>query len=174
VKSERHVGDYRAVEGVLFPFRSAEIEIATGKELNSDTIQSIEINPPLAPSFFSPPEFKRTALQQFLEQLYMERSDKDGVLWSYRGFRSANPEIDSREGVEFIGYQMAKMGDFDSAVELLKNNAADYPASASAQYGLGRAYKGKGDVANARAAFEKALQIDPNFKKATAGLDALR
>jgi len=27
---------------------------------------------------------------------------------------------------------------------------------------------------NARAAFQKALQIDPNFKKATAGLDALK
>jgi hypothetical protein len=174
IKSERHVGDYRAVEGVLFPFRSAEIEIATGKELNSDTIQSIEVNPQLDPDFFSPPEFKRTALQQFLEQLYMERSDANAVLWSYRGFRSANPAIDTRPGVEFIGYQMAKMSDYNGAVELLKANAADYPNSASAQFGLGRAYQGKGDSENARAAFQRALQIDPNFKKASVGLDALK
>jgi hypothetical protein len=174
VKSERHVGDFRPVDGVRFPFHSSEIEIATGKELSSDTIQSIEVNRELDPSFFSPPEFKRTALQNFLEQLYLERSDVNAVLWSYRGFRRANPTIDTRAGVEFIGYQMAKMEDFNSAVELLKTNAADYPNSASAQFSLGRAYTGKGDLAAARAAFEAALQIDPNFKKASVGLDALR
>lgn len=174
VKSEIHVSDYRPVNGVLFPFKTSEIEIATGKELNSDTIQSIEVNPAFDKAFFGPPEFKRTPLQEFLEQLYMERTDPVSVMWSYKNFRRANPGLDTRAGVEFIGYQMAKMGDFNGAVQLLGVNAADYPKSASAQVGLGRAYKAAGDTANARAAFEKALQIDPNFKKATAGLDALK
>jgi hypothetical protein len=49
--------------------------------------------------------------------------------------------------VEFIVYQMAKMGDFNGAVELRRANAADYPQSASAQFGLGRAYKASGDNA---------------------------
>jgi len=39
--------------------------------------------------------------------------------------------------VEFIVYQMAKMGDFNGAVELLRANAADYPQSASAQFWTG-------------------------------------
>jgi TolA-binding protein len=76
--------------------------------------------------------------------------------------------------VEFIGYQMAKMGDYHAAIELLKANAADYPRSPSAQYGLGRAYKAAGEAEHARAAFQKALQIDPAFKKASDGLNALR
>jgi Flp pilus assembly protein TadD len=113
-------------------------------------------------------------MQQMLEQLYMERSDAVSVMWTYRTFRAANSDIDTRDGVEFIGYQMVKMGDFQGAIELLKANAADYPKSASAQYGLGRAYKAAGETANARVSFQRALEIDPNFKKATEGLNALR
>ena len=104
----------------------------------------------------------------------MERTDPVSVKFTYQQFRTANPAIDTREGVEFIGYQMVKMADFNGAVELLKANAADYPKSASAQFGLGRAYKAAGDPQNARSAFSRALQIDPGFKRATEGLNALR
>ena len=174
VRSENRIGDYRPVNGVLFPFSFVEVEISTGKELNRLTIQSITINPNLSPAFFSPPSYSRTPLQQFLEQLFMERTDPVSVICTYREFRSANSESDTREGVEFIGYQMAKMGDYKGAIELLKANAADYPRSASAQYGLGRAYKAAGDLENARTAFRRAVQIDPAFKKASDGMNALR
>jgi hypothetical protein len=174
VQSENRFGDYRPVNGVLFPFTIKEVEIATGKELNSVTMQSVTVNEKFDVSYFGPPQFDRTALQQMLEQLYLERSDSVSAMWTYRTFRTANPSLDTRDGVEFIGYQMAKMGDFLGAIELLKANAADYPKSASAQYGLGRACKAAGDTANARASFQKALAIDPNFKKASDGLNALR
>jgi hypothetical protein len=174
VRSENRIGDYRPVNGVLFPFSFVEVEIGNGKELNRLTIQSITINPNLEPAFFSPPQYSRTPLQQFLEQLFMERTDPVSVICTYREFRAANSALDTREGVEFIGYQMAKMGDYKGAIELLKANAADYPQSASAEYGLGRAYKAAGDLQNARTAFRRALQIDPTFKKASDGLNALR
>ncbi|HZQ68024.1 MAG TPA: tetratricopeptide repeat protein [Terriglobales bacterium] len=174
VRSENRIGDYRRVNGVLFPFKIVETEIATGKELNSNTVKTLEVNSKLDASFFGPPQFERTPLQQMLEQLYMERTDPVCVMWTYRGFRAAHPKVDTREGVEFIGYQMAKMRDFNGAVELLTANAADYPQSASAQFGLGRAYRAAGDIENARLHFKKALEIDPKFKKASEGLDALR
>jgi hypothetical protein len=174
VRSENRISDYRLVNGVLFSFLVTEVEIATGRELNRFTTQSITVNPDLDPSFFSPPQYVRTPLQQFFEQLYMERTDPPSVMSTYREFRADHPSLDTREGVEFIGYQMAKMSDFNGAVELLKANAADYPNSASAQFGLGRAYKAAGDMENARAAFQNALKIDPAFKKATDGLNALR
>jgi tetratricopeptide (TPR) repeat protein len=142
--------------------------------MNSNTIQSIVVNEPLDPGFFSPPQFQRTPLQQMLEQLYAERADPVCVMWTYRGFRAANPDVDTRNGVEFIGYQMVKMDDFHGAIELLTANAADYPKSASAELGLGRAYKASGDLQNARIHFQKALEIDPNFKKASDGLNALK
>lgn len=174
VRSENRIGDYRQVDGVLFPFLVVEVEISTGKELNRFTTQSITINTKLDPSFFAPPQYSRTLLQQFLEQLYMERTDPVSVMATYREFRAANPALDTRDGAEFIGYQMVKMSDFNGAVELLKANAIDYPQSASAQYGLGRAYKAAGDLENARSAFLRALQIDPTFKKAADGVNALR
>jgi hypothetical protein len=174
VKSENRWSDYRAVNGVLFPYSNREVEIATGKELNASTMQSITVNEKFDVSYFGPPQFERTPLQQTLEQLYMERTDPICVMWTYRGFRAAHPDIDTRTGVEFIGYQMVKMGDFKGATELLQANAADYPNSASAQYGLGRAYQASGDNGRAREAFAKALQIDPHFKRASDGLNALR
>jgi hypothetical protein len=174
VPSENRFGDYRPINGVLFPFAIREVEIATGKELNAVTMQSITANEKFDLSYFSPPQFKRTALQQMLEQLYLERDDAVSVMWTYRTFRTANPGTDTRDGVEFIGYQMAKMSDFPGAIELLTANAADYPKAASAQYGLGRAYKAAGDADQARTCFQRALAIDPRFKKATDGLNALR
>jgi len=174
VRSENRIGDYRSVNGVLFPYTIREIEIGSGRELNSNTVQSIVVNEQLDPSFFSPPQYQRTPLQQMLEQLYMERTDSVCVMWTYRSFRTANSNVDTRDGVEFIGYQMVKMGDFKGAIDLLTANAADYPKSASAQFGLGRAYKAAGDFENARTHFQKALEIDPNFKKASDGLNALK
>jgi len=174
IKSENRISDYREVNGVMFPFSVREVEIATGKELNSDTVQSIVVNQPLEPDFFSPPRFLHTPLQRTLEQLYEERTDSVAVMWTYRGFRQANPTTDTREGVEFIAYQMVKMGDFKGAIDLLTQNAADYPKSASAQFGLGRAHAAAGQPDEARVHFQKALEIDPKFKKASDGLNALR
>lgn len=174
VRSENRISDYRPMNGVLFPFLFVEAEISTGVELNRLTIASIEINSKLDAAFFGPPEYSRTPYQQFLEQLYMERTDPVSVMSSYGEYRVANPSVDTRAGVEFIGYQMAKMADYKGAISLLKANATDYPQFASALYALGRAYKAAGDVENARTAFARALQLDPNFKKATDGLNALR
>ena len=174
VRSENEIGDYRQVDGVMFPFLYKEVEIANGKEMNRLTIQSMEVNARFTAASFAPPQLIRTPFQQFLENLYFQRTDPISVLWTYREFRAAHPDLDTRDGVEFIGYQMAKMKDFNGAVALLTANAADYPKSASAQYGLGRAYKAAGDADHARAAFQRALELDPGFKKASEGLQALR
>jgi Tfp pilus assembly protein PilF len=66
------------------------------------------------------------------------------------------------------------MGDHKAAIELLAANAGGHPASASAQFGLGRAYQAAGDAENAKLHFRKALEIDPNYRKASDGLNALR
>lgn len=39
-----------------------------------------------------------------LEQFYNERTGAVSVMWTYRTFRAANPSVDTREGVEVIGY----------------------------------------------------------------------
>ena len=174
VSSEERFSDYRSVDGILFPFRAIETEIATGKELSSMQWGAIEVNRPLPREWFSPPRFERSVLQDFLEQLYYERSDSSAIQWSYRSFRRAYPDIDTRAGIEAIGFQMLKMGDYPGAVSLLTMNERDYPQSSSAAFGVGRAHATAGEPGKARAAFERALKLDPNNKRAAEALAALR
>ena len=173
VASEERFADYRAVDGILFPFANREVEIATGRVLDELTWTSITLDRKLDPASFSPPAFTRTAAQSFLEQLYAERDDESAVLWSYGDFRRAHPQLETREGVEFIGYQMSKMGEHNAAVALLTANERDYPRAASAAFALGRVYVAAGDAGHGRAAFERSLAIDPRFERAAKALAEL-
>ena len=170
VKTETRFSDYRPVEGVLFSFKSEGVEIATGRVLDSFTTTSIVANHAYDPSVFSPPEFKRTPLQRWIEFLYAQRDDATAVMWSYRDFRNANPGVDTHTASEVAGYQMLKMGQTASAVALLERNAADYPRNATSAFGLGRAYRTAGNVAKARAEFQRAVALDPRYKRAADAL----
>jgi tetratricopeptide (TPR) repeat protein len=173
VTSEERYGDYRTIDGIRFPFRYTETEISSGRELSSMQWGVIEVNRELPRDWFSPPPFQRTALQQLLEQLYVQRSDTSALGWSYRAFRRAHQDIETRAGIEAIGFQILKMGDHAGAVALLSMNARDYPQSSSAAFGLGRAHATAGDTLRARDAFERALRLDPQNRTAAAALAAL-
>ena len=138
VKTEERVGGYKRVGGIMFAHSYREIEIETGKELSSMTWGLIEVNRQLPTEWFSPPAFTRTPLQDFLEKVFAARSDVSAVRWIYHEFRRAHPRLDTREGVEFLGFQMAKMGDFPGGIALLEANVADNPAIASSQDALAR------------------------------------
>jgi hypothetical protein len=174
VATEMRFEDFRPEGGLVMFHRSREIDMATGNVLNEFRRLRIEINGVNDPSIFSPAPYARTPLQQCLEQLYMERADPTAVIYTYREFRRRHPEVDTRDGVEFVGYQMVKMSDVKGAIALLGANAADYPHSASAQFGLGRADEAAGDRSSAKRAFQKALRVDPNFTRASDGLKAVR
>lgn len=173
VTREGRVGDYRRVAGVLFPFRFRETDIASGEMLSEMQWGKIEANRELPLSWFSPPEFERTPLQRFVEQLYFNRDDASAVSWTYQEFRHHHPEIDTAAAAEFAGYQMLKMGSLEAARALLEANRADHPKSASAAFGLGRAYSTRGDQEAARHEFQRALRLDPEHRGATRGLAQL-
>jgi hypothetical protein len=178
VRREMRIGDYRRIGGVLFPHRFSETDIATGEMVSEMQWGSIEVNRELPRWWFSPPpyagrEAPLTPLQELLGHLYAERTDPNAILWTYGEFRRVHPEIDTRAGVELIGYQMLKMGDVESAVRLLEANAADYPLAAESAFGLGRAYAAAGEVEAARRAYERALTLDPEHERARRALDDL-
>lgn len=173
VSSETRWSDFRRVHGVLFPFLSEEVDIATGKPLNEFRTTAIEINRAFAPSVFSPPQYVHTPLQQFLESLFAQRDDLQSVLWSYHDFKRANPGIDTDAGMQVIGYQILKMGQIQAAVALLEVNAEAYPASSGAAFGLGRAYNAAGSIEQARVAFQRALALDPSNARAKKALTTL-
>ena len=173
IATETRFSDYRSVGGILFPFLSREIEIETGKVLNEMKITSIVLNEKLDPRVFSPPVLTLTPLQKLLADLFGERSDANAVMWTYRDFRRAHPDVDTDEGMEVIGYQMLKMGDHQAAVALLTANALAYPHSSGAAFGLGRSYRETGELVKARDQFETALRLDPANKRARDALKAM-
>ena len=173
VTTETRFLDYRPVAGVLFPFRSEETVIATGDVLTSMHWGSIEANRPAPIDWFSPPKFDRSPLQRFLEQLYAARSDEQAVMWTYHQFRRFHAAVDTRAGIELIGYQFVKMGDTASAIALLQANAKAYPSVASSAFGLGRALAANGDDSAARSQYERALRLDPNYSRAQTALQSL-
>ncbi len=173
VTSETRIGDHRRVAGVLFAHSFVQTEIASGRELSRMQWGRIEANRELPPSWFSPPEFERSPLERFLEQLYGERADVEAVMWTFYAFRRAHPEIETRAGVELVGFQMLKMGDVESAIALLAANAAENPGSSSSALGLGRAIATAGETRRARRELERALELDPENHRARSALAEL-
>ena len=115
-------------------------------------------------------QLKRTPVQVLMDQIFQEREDAESVRWTYHDFRNAYPDADTEAAMEIIGYQMLKMGDGPAAVALLEDNRRDHPDSAAAQFGLGRAYRASGRRDEARAAFERALALDPKHERARQAL----
>lgn len=173
VTSETRFDDYRAVAGVLFPFRSREVDVVSGRELNAMQWGSIEANRNLPDVWFSPPTYTRSALQTFMDQLFVQRTSASAVLWTYRVFRQAHPGVDTREAAETIGFQILKDGQTATAIALLQQNAADHPGSASSAFGVGRALAAAGRVGEARRALSRALALDPSHARARSALAGL-
>jgi hypothetical protein len=169
-------GDYRPEGGVMMAHRDAEIDSKTGRVLDEGGVTSVEINPVLPLSMFSPPEWARTPLQTMIDLIYQERDGTDAVLETYRAFGAVLDLHAAATGdaVDFTGYQCLKMGQTATAIALLRKNVADHPDSARAHFGLGRALSAGGDAAGARSEFRRALAIDPTFRRAQSALDALK
>ncbi|HEY6325203.1 MAG TPA: tetratricopeptide repeat protein [Candidatus Cybelea sp.] len=170
------LSDYRPEGGVPRAHVFKEIDEDTGDVLTQSAVTSVEINPALPLSMFSPPTWNRTPLQQLIQRIYDERDEPRSVMATYRDFTRL---IDVRaaavgDAVDFVGYQCLKMGHADTAVSLLLQNVADHPNSATAHFGLGRAYEAMGNRNDAKTQYRRALAIDPNYQRARDALAALR
>ena len=166
--------DYRPVGGILMPYRTRQIDNASGRVMDSSVVTSAQANVGLRPAYFAPPRLAPTPLQAAIAAIYQEREDAGAVLQTYRDYRAAyGTTVSSLDAINFIGYQCLKMGDAKSAVALLAANVADYPDSASAHFGLGRALLSERDEAHGRGELMRALAIDPSYKPVQDALAAL-
>lgn len=173
VTSQTVFRDFHPVAGVLFPFRSEEVALATGKMLNAMQWRSIEANIDIPVRYFSPPDFVRTPVQTLIEQLIIQREEADAVMWTYHAFRRAHPNVDTRDAIQAAGYQILKMGRVESSIALLEQNARDYPENADSAFALGRAYATAARKAEARTQFERALKLKPGHERAVKALKSL-
>ena len=81
----------------------------------------------------------------------------------------ASPASDDKVG----GQALLRAGQYAKAVDYFKNAIQADPQDAEAYQDLGDAYTKLGDTENARAAYEKSLQIDPNNPAARSSLNDL-
>jgi len=57
------LGDYRAFEGLRFPTRTVVHMVGMPANTLSSTLDSVTVNPPLPPGFFSPPDSGRSSVR---------------------------------------------------------------------------------------------------------------
>jgi len=170
------LSDYRPEGGVMRAHRFQEIDEETDATLTESAVTSVEINPSLPLSMFSPPIWDRTPLQQMIQRIYDERDEARSALATYRDFTQLIDIHSTAAGnaVDFVGYQCLKMGHAEAAVRLLEQNVADHPNSARAHFGLGRAYQAAGKPEDAKVQYQRALAIDPKYQRAREALDAIK
>lgn len=173
ISSITKISDYRLVSGIKIAHRFETIEVATGKVLSSMQWAEVLANQTLPANWFSPPAFDRSPLQAFIENLFVQRTDLQAIMWTYDEFRNAHKDLDTSESVNIAGYQILKMGEIKNAIALLERNTMDHPGSANAKFGLGRAYQRAKMLEEAQTEFLAALKIQPNHQRAKSALEQL-
>lgn len=173
VISLTRIGDYRAVAGVQIPHRFDSVRLPSGETLSTMQWGKVEANVDLPDDWFSPPAFERTEYQSLIENLFAQRDDIGAVMWTYHEFRLAYPDVDTSDAAQIAGYQVLKMGQIETAIALLKQNAQDYPNGANAHFGLGRAYQAAARLADARASYARAIELEPEHERAARALSTM-
>jgi hypothetical protein len=168
VTSQAIFGDYRLVNDVLFPFSLREVNLATGEPMDAFTWQSIEANVRLDPAVFSPPARPTTPVSRLVNAIFAARHVTADALGWYHDFRRdpATASIDITGAIESVAYECLKNGAIPTGTALLEENLRAHPTSASAHFGLGRAYRAAGREADALREFREALRIEPGLEAA--------
>jgi hypothetical protein len=166
--SQAIIGDYRPVNGVLFPFSLREVNLATGEAMDAFTWQAIEANVALDYAVFSPPPRAATPVSRLVNGIFTSRHvTADALGWYHDFLRDpATASLDIEAAVESVGYECLKNGAVPAGTALLEENLRAHPASARAHFGVGRAYRAAGREADALAQFREALRLDPALEAA--------
>ena len=167
--SQAIIGDYRPVNGVLFPFSLREVNPATGETMDASTWQTIEANTTLDYAVFSPPPRAATPVSRLVSGIFASRHVPADALGWYHDFQRdpATAGVDIEAAIESVGYECLKNGAVVTGTALLEENLRAHPTSTRAHFGVGRAYRAAGREADALAQFREALRLDP-------GLDAAK
>jgi hypothetical protein len=172
VTSQAVFGDWRPVNGVLFPYSISEIDLQSGDTMDASVWQSIEANVPLAPSVFSPPPRKDTPVSRLVNAIFAARHIPADALGWYHDFQRdpTTSGIDIEGAIESVAYECLKNGAIPTGTALLEENLRAHPGSAKAHYGIGRAYRAAGRETDALAEFREAVRLDSSL---TAAKDAI-
>ena len=162
VTSQAVFGDWRPVNGVLFPYSLREVDLQSGETMDTSVWQTIEANVPLAPSVFSPPPRVDTPVSRLVNAIFAARHIPADALGWYHDFQRdpATANVDIEGAIESVGYECLKNGAIPTGTALLEENLRAHPTSARAHFGVGRAYRAAGREADALVEFREAVRLD--------------
>lgn len=172
VTGQALIGDYRPVNGVLFPFALREVDLATGAVMDNFTWATIEANAPLDYAVFSPPVRTATPVSRLVNGIFASRHvTADALGWYHDFLRDpATATVDIEAAIESVGYECLKNGAVATGTALLEENLRAHSTSARAHFGVGRAYRAAGREADAQERFREALRLDPTLDAAKQAL----
>jgi hypothetical protein len=125
----------------------------------------------LAPRTY-PDDREVAFLWERLALLRIEAQDYPGAKEAYRGALTAQPSRWDRE--KPLGYLESEVGDLAEGIRLLNDYAAHSPGDGEAQLFLGDAQARTGRMDQARRAWIRFLELDPNAPEAPRVRDELR
>ena len=154
---------FQTVNGVRFPSRTEEINLATGDVLDGMELESISANTLRDPAIFSAPEVHPVGITAVvLEMLHAaDHTNADQMMKLYTSFR-ATPEgtqADVVYDMNWLGFELLKVDKYDHARAVFNQVIAENPKSPDAYTSLGEAYLQQGDTAHAIAAYQKAVDL---------------
>lgn len=103
----------------------------------------------------------------------LQAGDKAAALAAYRALRDSRDEAGSEAYLNEQAYGLARRGDKAAGVALAQLNTELYPDSANTWDSLGELHLMQDDKPQARAAYRKALALQPNSDSAKAALRKL-
>lgn len=98
------------------------------------------------------------------------------ALKEYREWRKSNPTSEevNEDRMNRYGLDLLHMGRIEDAIEVLKQNVAEYPQSFNVYDSLGEAYAVKGERELAIKNYERSLELNPDNKDGIEALKKLR
>jgi tetratricopeptide (TPR) repeat protein len=155
--------EFKTVNGVRLPSRTEEINPATGDVLNGMELESITANTLSDPAIFSPPAVHPTGITAVvLDMLHTaDNASADEMMKLYSTFRATpqGKQADVVYDMNWLGFELLKVDKYDHARAVFRQVIAENPRSADAYSSLGEAFLQQGDIANAIAAYQKALDL---------------
>jgi tetratricopeptide (TPR) repeat protein len=106
----------------------------------------------------------------------MRANGAEAALKEYRECREAHPTDDAinEDRMNRYGLDLLRMGRVKDAIEVLKQNVADYPQSFNVYDSLGEAYAANGDKELAIKNYERSIELNPANKEGIEALKKLR
>jgi tetratricopeptide (TPR) repeat protein len=115
----------------------------------------------------------RLAEDQRMPREILLAGEDAAAVAAYRQLQEAGDEAAAEGYLNDEGIGLSELGLYDPAIKVLLLNTVLYPDSANTWDSVGYAYARKGDKAQAREYYQKALGIDPKFPSAIAALEKL-